>query len=901
MRDANYTETIEFLSAFFRDTSEAVELRALPNGSGVPKVEFTRNPLRVIAFCQHYDKLGWGVYFGVATRDEAGRGGGREYCRELPALWAEIDIHKFGMSVEQAVAILLACPLPPSLIVSSGRGLHVYWLLSPPLSVTYAPFGEDAEKTRVELVTRSFVRIFHGDQNAVDLTRILRLPGTHNTREGDLKPCRVLEASWARYELEQVEAFAALSPILIAAEDAPAAEPAADPPPDDPYAAYGTNWREPFDLGRLDRMIWKDPDFPIHENRLRAIAKLVEQGTPDEEIFARALAATERAVAEAPPTPETLRERARWNWKAEEATIWREIRGAHALPPLSSKVAPEVELPAGVVVPFETRAGLRPGQQEQPDDDPLPPRTAGRGRPTIPVRAGHLSEIADQAERLFLDLGAPVYRRTSRLMRPVVEEDHAADGLKTKVARLVDVSQVFVVDYLGRLANWIKYDARSKKWVACDPPKAVAETILGREGEWIAPPVAGVITTPTLRPDGSILSVEGYDAATRLILLSPPELPIIPPQPTRADAQAALALLEELLTEFCFVDEPSRSVALSALITPVIRGALPIVPAHVMRAPVAGSGKSYLVDIASVISTGQRCPVISSGKDEMEQEKRIGAVLMGGQPIVSIDNLNGELRGDALCQMVERPIVQVRILGKSELMRIETRATLFATGNNIVVVGDMVRRTLLASMDANVERPELREFKQHPIEMVLADRGKYIAAVLTIVRAYQQAGYPNSLPTLASYNQWSLMVRSALVWLDRADPAETIEISRANDPELVSLNAVVTAWRIAVNVGETKTAGELVKLADAQENVPIKDENGNEVKDELGVVVTEFTYKHPDLRDALDMVARGRRGLDATLLGKWLSGQQNKVVGAVKIIKLGGGTHVRRWGLSTAI
>ena len=77
MRDANYTETIEFLSAFFRDTSEAVELRALPNGSGTPKVEFTRNPLRVIAFCQHYDGLGWGVYFGVATRDETGRGGGR--------------------------------------------------------------------------------------------------------------------------------------------------------------------------------------------------------------------------------------------------------------------------------------------------------------------------------------------------------------------------------------------------------------------------------------------------------------------------------------------------------------------------------------------------------------------------------------------------------------------------------------------------------------------------------------------------------------------------------------------------------------------------------------------------------------------------------------------------------
>ena len=36
-------------------------------------------------------------------------------------------------------------------------------------------------------------------------------------------------------------------------------------------------------------------------------------------------------------------------------------------------------------------------------------------------------------------------------------------------------------------------------------------------------------------------------------------------------------------------------------------------------------------------------------------------------------------------------------------MRIETRASLFATGNNIVVVGDMVRRTLLASMDGERE------------------------------------------------------------------------------------------------------------------------------------------------------------------------------------------------------
>ena len=353
MREANYNETIEFLSAFFRDTAETVELRALRNLGGAEKPIFTRNPDDVVAYCQHHNRLGNGIFFGLATRDSQRLGGKREHCRELPCLWAEIDIHKFGMTVEEACLILLSCPLPPSVIVSSGRGLHVYWLLREPLSVTWAPMGEDAEKARVEVATRGLARIFNGDTNACDITRVLRLPGTHNTKEGSLLPCRVLEASWARYELEEVEEFAQTCRELIAA---PATEPVTTiPPADDPYAAYGFNWREPFDLSKLDRMIFKDRELPIHDTRLRAVAKLVEAGVPDEEVFARALAATERAVAEAPATPEVVRERSRWDWREEAATIRKEIRGAHALPPLGGKIVQ-----------------LRPGQQTAPAPEPEP-------------------------------------------------------------------------------------------------------------------------------------------------------------------------------------------------------------------------------------------------------------------------------------------------------------------------------------------------------------------------------------------------------------------------------------------------------------------------------------------------------------------------------------------------
>ena len=91
-------------------------------------------------------------------------------------------------------------------------------------------------------------------------------------------------------------------------------------------------------------------------------------------------------------------------------------------------------------------------------------------------------------------------------------------------------------------------------------------------------------------------------------------------------------------------------------------------PMHVVDAPVPGAGKSYVLDTTAVISTGQLMPVIAAGRTAEETEKRLGSALLAGQPLITIDNVSGELSGDALCQIIERPRPQVRILGKSELV-----------------------------------------------------------------------------------------------------------------------------------------------------------------------------------------------------------------------------------------
>ena len=295
-------------------------------------------------------------------------------------------------------------------------------------------------------------------------------------------------------------------------------------------------------------------------------------------------------------------------------------------------------------------------------------------------------------------------------------------------------------------------------------------------------------------------------------MLALPPMPAIKQRPNRDDALAALALLNALLDEFPFVSDARPLGCALGADDRVARGAMQVAPLHAVTAPAAGTGKSYIIDIASAITTGEIAPVIAAGRDEAETEKRLGAMLMIAQPIISIDNLNGDLGGDFLCQAIERPIINPRVLGRSETLRIENKVTMFVNGNNIRLVGDVGRRTILCSLDADMERPELRRFDSDPVLTVLTNRGAYVAGVLTIVRAYITAGYPELCPPLASFDDWSRLVRSPLVWLGCADPMQTMETARSEDPGIINLRAVVAAWLAAVGTDKPLTQAICAKL-----------------------------------------------------------------------------------------
>jgi hypothetical protein len=375
-----------------------------------------------------------------------------------------------------------------------------------------------------------------------------------------------------------------------------------------------------------------------------------------------------------------------------------------------------------------------------------------------------ISLLTTRTQKMLIAAHVPFYQRGGELVRPIIRTVKAAHGRLTKTAQLKSIVPIFMRDTMCRHARWERCTPKTMAWLPTTAPLNVAVTLLARDGVWGFPEIVGVIATPTMRPDGSLLLKQGYDAATRLLMIEPPKMPEIPDEPTRDDALKALALLADLISESPFDDKPSRAVALSALITPVVRGAFAVAPMHVSSAPVAGSGKSFLWDLVAAISTGQqRMPVIAAGSEE-ETMKRLAGVMLTGQPLISIDNVNGDLKGDFLCQAIEQHFLDVRPLGRSDIIRIETGGvTIFATGNNITIVGDLCRRTITSRLDSNLENPQLHQFEKDPIRKILDDRGTYIAACLTICRAYIVAGRPGLLPRLASFEGWSDTVRSALV------------------------------------------------------------------------------------------------------------------------------------------
>lgn len=421
------------------------------------------------------------------------------------------------------------------------------------------------------------------------------------------------------------------------------------------------------------------------------------------------------------------------------------------------------------------------------------------GQPVVRITPD-VSNVVDECEAaLLMDSG--FYQRAGILVRVIqASEKVARIDRASGTPVIVELLPASITEAITRSAHIEKFDRRSGKWVHAIPPGWVAETLSTR-GSWSFPALRGVISAPTMRPSGTILDKPGYDAESGFLLIHGGRWPKVPDAPTLADAVSAVDALWEPIKDFPFSDRSSASAALAAILTiagrPSFDGPSPL---FVVAAKDAGTGKTLLANVISVIGTGNVAPAICPWSDPDEGRKTMLALALAGDPIGLLDNwpTARSLGDEALDGALTSGTVRGRILGKSQIISPRWETVLIVTGNNVSYAGDTARRTIPINLDARVENPEERTgFGHDPlIPWVMENRKRLVIAALTVLRAYVLAGRPDMhLPRMGSFEPWSDTVRSALVWAGYEDPALGRQAVREmSDPVREQVTVLLRRW-----------------------------------------------------------------------------------------------------------
>lgn len=305
----------------------------------------------------------------------------------------------------------------------------------------------------------------------------------------------------------------------------------------------------------------------------------------------------------------------------------------------------------------------------------------------------------------------------------------------------------------------------------------------------------GITSGPVLRRNGSVFNGPGFDEVTGIYTDYCGTIRNVR-QVLRAEVQAAIGRLLQIVVDFPFASEADKSAWLAGLLTAVVRHLIDgPAPLTLIDANVAGSGKTLLADLISLIAFGRQFPRTTYRHDDAEMRKAITSVVLAGDAATLLDNISGPFGCPSLDAALTSTVWSDRLLGKNQTVGGEIRVTWYATANNAVVAGDLVRRTVYVRLKSKMERPEERTGFQFPDVIATARelRESLVQDVVTVVQGYLLDGMPNqNLAPFGSFESWSRLVRGAIVWAGLPDPAATrVELRRGADLDAVAASSLV--------------------------------------------------------------------------------------------------------------
>jgi AAA domain len=201
-----------FLREYFRGTQGRIYLGVIRNaGSKLSRGEIahliTRNSAEIGKFLAEHDKPEHecAIYYCTGTLKPGATKRTAAECQQFSSIFSDTDDHNHELDRARVIELLEAAECPPTIIVNSGHGLQPKWLLSEP--------SEDFKRIKA---ARKRLHALTASDAVHDAPRFMRLPGSHNSKNGDWLPVEVVSYHpERRYTLEVIEEWLDNADIII--------------------------------------------------------------------------------------------------------------------------------------------------------------------------------------------------------------------------------------------------------------------------------------------------------------------------------------------------------------------------------------------------------------------------------------------------------------------------------------------------------------------------------------------------------------------------------------------------------------------------------------------------------------------------------------------------------------
>ena len=283
----------------------------------------------------------------------------------------------------------------------------------------------------------------------------------------------------------------------------------------------------------------------------------------------------------------------------------------------------------------------------------------------------------------------------------------------------------------------------------------------------LLPPIRLLSRCPVLiERDGQLVQVCGYDRASAIMAFGDraPEVPL----------EEAMMVLLDAISDFQFATAADRARALASIVTPaLVFGRLlgGRAPVDLSEADASQAGKGFKNKITAAIYKHIVKTVTQKKGGVGSLEESFATALVRGYNFISLDNVRNAIDSPAIESFLTEDSFLARAPHLAAVEVDPRRVIVQLTSNKADITIDLANRSSCVRI---LKQPEGYRFREYPegsiLEHIRANQPQYLGAVFAIIRAWHQAGMPQTAEARHAFRPWAQTLDWIVQHIFRAGP-----------------------------------------------------------------------------------------------------------------------------------